>query len=162
MPKQTLTSARRRAAACALAPVLALAALTVPRPAAAALGASAASVEADQAHLAGSRRSIELASYELHEIQAATGTVVREFAVPGGPVFAVTWEGPFLPDLRQLLGASYDAYVHAVRAKRRGRGPLLIQLPDLVFESAGHPRGFHGRAYLPQLVPEAVSTEAIR
>jgi hypothetical protein len=152
---------RRRA--LTLAPALfALALFAAPRPAAAALGANADSVAADQAHLSGTLRSIGLASYELHEIQAATGTLVREFAVPGGPVFAVTWEGPFLPNLRQLLGASYDAYVHALRAKRRGRGPLLIQLPDLVFESAGHPRGFHGRAYVPQLVPDGVATEAIR
>ena len=162
MAKQTRTWAPRSVVARTLAPLLALAALAGARPAEAALGASAATVEADQAHLSGSLRSIELAGYELHEIQAATGTVVREFAVPGGPVFGVTWEGPFLPDLRQLLGASWDAYVHAVRAKRRGRGPLLIQLPDLVFESAGHPRGFHGRAFVPQLVPDGVSTEAIR
>jgi len=151
------------AVASALAPaLLTLALLTTARPATAALGASADSVASDQAHLSGTLRSIELASYELHEIQAATGTIVREFAVPGGPVFAVTWEGPFLPDLRQLLGASWDAYVHALRAKRRGRGPLLIQLPDLVFESAGHPRGFHGRAFVPQLMPEGMATEAIR
>jgi hypothetical protein len=155
--------ARRRAApavlAAALLPLLALAS---PRPAQAALGERMASISGDQAQLAGSLRTIELAGYSLHQIEAATGTLVREFASPDGVVFGIAWDGPFLPDLRQLLGASFDTYTQAVRAKRRGRGPLLIYLPELVFESAGHPRGFHGRAYLPQRLPAGFSAESIR
>jgi hypothetical protein len=77
-------------------------------------------------------------------------------------VFGVSWEGPFLPDLHLVLGASYASFVEAARVKRRGRGPLLIQLPDLVLESAGHPRGFHGRAYVPELLPVGVTAEAVR
>ena len=147
----------------ALAAALVLTALLVaPGPAHAALGASVASIASDQSRAQGSLRTLELTDYRLHEIRAATGTLIREFSAPDGSVFAVAWEGPFLPDVRQLLGKSWDAYVAAARAKRRGRGPLVVRLPDLVVESAGHPRGFHGRAFLPQLVPPGVSLEAIR
>ena len=147
----------------ALGATLACAALlAAPRPARAALGATVASVASDQARAQGTLQTRELSDYSLHEIRGATGTVIREFSSPDGSVFAVAWDGPFMPDVRQLLGKSWDAYVNAARTKRRGRGPLVVRLPDLVVESAGHPRGFHGRAFLPQLVPATVSLEAIR
>ncbi|HXK09259.1 MAG TPA: DUF2844 domain-containing protein [Vicinamibacteria bacterium] len=136
--------------------------LSAPRPARAALGDSLASIQSDQAHLQGSLRTAPMEGYLLHEIQAPTGTVVREFSSPAGAVFGVSWEGPFLPDLHRILGPSYDSYVEAARAGRRGRGPLILHLQNLVFESAGHPRGFHGRAYIPQLLPEGVPAEAVR
>jgi hypothetical protein len=112
--------------------------------------------------------------YTLHEIQTATGTLVREFASPAGAIFGVSWEGPFLPDLRQLLGSRYEAYAQAARAEQnartgpagraapRGRRPPSIRLPDLVVESSGHPRSFRGRAYVPQMLPEALRLEDLR
>jgi len=136
--------------------------LSAPRPARAALGDGLPSIQGDQVHMQGSLRTAAMPGYLRHEIQIPTGTVVREFSSPAGSVFGVSWEGPFLPDLHRILGASYDSYVLAARTKRRGRGPLLLHLPDLVFESAGHPRGFHGRAYLPKLLPEGVPAEAVR
>ena len=136
--------------------------LASPRPAKAALGETVASIARDQEGAQGSLRTLELPDYRLHEIRAATGTVIREFSAADGSVFAVAWDGPFLPDVRRLLGKSWEAYASALRAKRRGRGPLVVRLPDLVVESAGHPRGFHGRAFLPQLVPAGVSLETIR
>jgi hypothetical protein len=147
----------------ALGATLACAALlAAPPPARAALGDTVASVASDQARAQGTLQTRELPDYSLHEIRGATGTVIREFSSPDGSVFAVAWEGPFVPDVRQLLGKSWDAYANAARTKRRGHGPLVVRLPDLVVESAGHPRGFHGRAFLPQLVPATVSLEAIR
>jgi hypothetical protein len=154
----TIGDARRALAAA----VILSAALAAPRPAQAALGDNVASIAGDQARVRGSLRMLELPDYRLHEIRAASGTLIREFSSRDGSVFAVAWEGPFLPDVRQLLGTSWEAYLGALRAKRRGRGPLVVRLPDLVVESAGHPRGFHGRAFLPQLVPAGVSLEAIR
>jgi hypothetical protein len=152
-----------KAMRAALGAALACAALlATPRPARAALGDGVASVASDQARAQGTLQTRELQDYSLHEIRGATGTVIREFSSPDGSVFAVAWEGPFMPDVRRLLGRSWDAYVSALRTKRRGHGPLVVRLPDLVVESAGHPRGFHGRAFLPQLVPATVSLEAIR
>ena len=70
-------------------------------------------------------------------------------------MFAITWQGPRIPDLRQLLGSYFDEYARAVQS-RRGHGPLLIEVPGLVVQSAGHQRSFAGRAYLPQEVPSGV------
>jgi Protein of unknown function (DUF2844) len=142
--------------------LLAVVALLGARRAAAALGEDVVSIQADQLRMEGTLRTSVLPGYVAHEIQTPTGTLVRELASPAGAVFGVSWEGPFLPNLRRLLGSSFDAYATAARAARRGRGPLLLHLPGLVFESSGHPRGFRGRAYIPELVPEGVLAEAIR
>jgi uncharacterized protein DUF2844 len=157
----TSNTARRRPIPRVFA-LLAVAAVVGARPAAAALGDDVASVRADQLRIEGTLRTSAMPGYVVHEIQAPTGTLVRELASPAGAVFGVSWEGPFLPDLRRLLGSSFDAYATAARAARHGRGPLLLRLPGLVFESSGHPRGFRGRAYIPELVPEGVAAEAIR
>lgn len=133
-------------------------------PASAALGDTVDSVEIDRAHMQGSIRVIQSDAYVVNEIQAATGTVVREY-VSGGAVFAVAWQGPTIPDLRQLLGAYFDQYLQAAeaaQAQRRDRGPLLIQSPGLVFESGGHMRSFRGRAYIPAMLPRGVAAETIR
>ena len=95
-------------------------------------------------------------AYTVHELQVPYGTRVREYVSPSsGKVFAITWQGPRIPDLRQLLGSYFDEYARAVQS-RRGHGPLLIEVPGLVVQSAGHQRSFAGRAYLPQEVPSGV------
>ena len=142
--------------------LLAVLVLLAARPADAALGEDVVSVQADQLRMEGTLRTTAMSGYLVHEIQAPTGTVVRELSSPAGTVFGVSWEGPFLPDLRRLLGSSFAAYAQAARTARHGRGPLQIHLAGLVVESSGHPRGFRGRAYVPDLVPEGVAAEAIR
>src|ERR1700750_3357836 len=92
------------------------------RPAAAALGEQDSSVAADEAHFRASARVTRTSAYTLHELQSESGTVVREYASPSGTVFAVSWQGPFLPDLKQLLGAYFDDFTRAAKARRR-RGP---------------------------------------
>ena len=123
------------------------------------------SVEADRAKMQGSLRTSSSDLYTVHEIRTSTGVAVREYASPAGKVFAVAWQGPFLPDLHQLLGAYFDQYTQAAqaqRALRHGRGPLLIQQPGLVVQSAGHLRAFLGKAYLPQMLPAGLHAEDIR
>jgi hypothetical protein len=158
-----VTTSRDRSGLMRLAlALLAVTFLSAAPPAGAALGDSLASIESDQLHMKGTLRTVAMPGYLRHEIQTPTGTVVREFSSPTGTIFGVSWEGPFLPDLHQLLGASYDSYIQATRKKPLGRGPLLVHLPELVFESAGHPRSFHGRAYIPRLLPENVPADGIR
>lgn len=158
-----MTTSRERSGVTPLVlGLLAVAFLSGARPAGAALGDNLVSIQGDQLHLKGTLRTVAMPGYLQHEIQTPTGTVVKELSSPGGSVFGVSWEGPFLPDLQRILGASYDSYVQAARKKRLGRGPLLIQLPELVFESSGHPRSFRGRAYIPRLVPEGVPADRIR
>ena len=134
-------------------------------PASAALGGDAASVEADQIHLQGTRRVTAAEAYNIHEIQAATGTMVREYLSPEGKVFGVAWRGSWPPDMRQLLGSYFDQFVQAVKSQnsaRMGRRPLSIQLPGFVVQVGGHGRFFAGRAYIPDRLPSNISAEAIR
>lgn len=141
---------------------LALLALAWPASLCAELGGSVDSVTADQEQMKGTRRITKAANYSVHEIQAESGTKVREFVSPAGTVFAVAWEGPWKPDMRQLLGTRFDQYVQAIQSKRPRRGAVSIQKPDLVVESSGHMRSFTGRAYLPQMMPQNVDPAAIK
>jgi hypothetical protein len=122
-------------------------------------------VHDDQTKLQGTLKTTSSGSYEIHEIQAANGIVLREYVSPSGSVFGVAWQGRTRPDLRQVLGSYYDQFVKAVeaqRAQRRGFGPLLIQQPGLVVEMGGHMRAMMGRAFLPQSLPAGIRPEEIR
>jgi Protein of unknown function (DUF2844) len=139
--------------------------LLLPLPALASLGGDVTTVQTDQAKLQGSLRMSSNNSYTIHEIQASTGVAVKEYVSPGGKVFAVTWRGPFHPDLRQLMGAYFDQYLQAEqaqRAQRRGHGPVLIQQAGLVVQISGHMRSFVGKAYVPQMLPAGVHAEDIQ
>jgi hypothetical protein len=142
-----------------------LAILALPFSLSASLGRNATSVQEDVAKMQGTLRTSSGNSYTLHEIQTPTGVAIKEYASHVGQVFAVTWKGPFHPDLRQLLGPYYDEYVQAVRtqrAQRAGHGPILIQHAGLVVEISGHLRSFTGRAYIPQQLPASMHVEDIR
>ena len=135
----------------------------VPLPARAVLGDTAASVLTDQARMKGSLRSVDAKAYVMHEIAADSGTVVREYVSPAGVVFAVAWEGQFPPDFEQLLGPYYQQAKQATsQQERHGRGPIFVDTPGLVVQQSGHPRSFHGQAYVPQLIPEGVKASDIR
>jgi hypothetical protein len=133
-----------------------------PHLAHAALGEPESSVATDVQQLKASIKSMQLANYRVHEMQVPSGTVLREFAVPGGNVFAVTWKGPSLPNLRQALGRYFDAYATAAKAKHGGHTHLQILQDDFVLQSGGHMRAFTGRAYLPQAIPSGTSLEELR
>jgi len=134
-------------------------------PALAALGGDVASVHQDQAHMKGTLKTTKAEAYTVHEIKANGGTVVKEYASPAGKVFAVSWRGPFIPNLQQLLGTYFDQFSQAAKAQREshvGRRPLNIQQPGLVVQSGGHMRGFIGRAYAPDLVPPGTNLDALQ
>jgi len=135
-------------------------------PAFAGLGGTASSVQADQTQMVGNLKSTQTESYTVNEIQAPTGTVVREYVSPAsGKVFGVAWQGPWPPDMRTVLAGYFAQYQQAAQAQansRAGRHPLKIALPGLVVESGGHMRSFVGRAYIPGSVPQGVSAGAIR
>jgi hypothetical protein len=141
---------------------VAIMSLGLPRLAAAALGADATSVEADKLQMRGTLRTSTAGLYTVHEIQGPSGTVVREFVSPAGIVFAIAWKGPFLPDLRQALGAYFEPYRTALGAKRASHTHADIDLPELVVHSGGHQRAFIGQAYLPRLLPSGVAASDLR
>lgn len=144
--------------------VAAFAAISGALPARAELGGTIASVENDATRLKGTLRLVAAQAYTQHEIRLSAGHVIREYASPDGQVFAVAWEGPTVPDLRQLLGERYFAEFQQATAARQhyGRHPVLINTPEFVFEQIGRLRDFHGRAYLPQSLPPGADASAIQ
>jgi len=164
LSKQRISQLHCRPAILAARSVIVIMMLTLP--AFAGLGDDVSSVQADQAHLQGTLRTTQTQTYTLHEIQAPTGTIVREYVSPtSGKVFAVAWQGPWPPDMRQVLSNYFGQYQQAAQAQatsRAGRHPLMIQQSGLVVQSGGHMRSFAGRAYIPQMLPQGVSAEAIR
>jgi hypothetical protein len=143
-----------------LAVILAAAAAA---PAFAALGSDAASVLADRDQSLGTLHISTAAGYSVHEIIATrSGTTVREYLTPGGKVFGLAWRGPFMPSLQQFLGAYFAQYEQAASAPHAGHRHMNVELPGLVVHSSGRMRGFYGRAWAPDLVPQNVSTDDIK
>jgi hypothetical protein len=127
--------------------------MLAPCIAGAALGEPAASVDVDGAKLNASIKVNSRAGFKVHELALPSGTRLREYSGTDGKVFAVAWNGPAIPDLRQAFGAYFDAYLTAAKGRHGGHGPLQITAGDLVVQSGGHMRAFAGRAYLAQSVP---------
>ena len=133
----------------------------------ASLGGDNISVEADRVHMkvkhAARLTPSSTGSYTVHETTLPSGTLVRQYVSKAGVVFAVTWSGPFMPDLRQLMGPHFDTMV-ARQAKRDHASHRSIRQheSDLVIESGGHPRSFFGRAYLPGALPAGVAEKDIQ
>lgn len=137
----------------------------VPLRALAALGEDRSSVESDRRQFRSAKLTArDAGGYTTHEFYSEHGTTVREFVSPEGKVFGVAWEGPHIPDLRQLLGSHYQEFENGAAQARsqQMRGPIMLAVPGLVVESGGHMRAYSGRAYIPALLPAGVSVEAIR
>ncbi len=134
-------------------------------PAFAGLGEDAGSVDADQAQMQGARRVTQSAAYSVHEIKAPTGVTVREYVSKSGQVFGVAWQGPWPPDMRQILANNFETYRQASEAQvnsHNGRRPLVIDQHEFVMHAGGHMRSFNGRAFIPALLPNGVTPESIR
>ena len=133
-------------------------------PAWATLGQYESSVTTDQQHMRSQDRVQAFQAYKVHELTTANGAMVREYVSPQGLVFGVTWQGPFMPDMQQLLGSYATNLQTASPAQtqvRRRRG-LIVKTDDFVFVSGGHMRFWKGRAYVPSLVPGNVSVEVVQ
>ena len=127
----------------------------------AALGGDVNSVQADQAQMRAQRRVTQTAGYTIHEMQAPSGNVVREFVSPEGKVFGVAWQGQTLPNFQQVLGSYYNQFISSA-PHRRTHGPVTIQQPGFVVQSGGHMRALTGRAYVPEMIPSGVKVEEIK
>jgi len=138
--------------------VAVLIAVLLPHDASATLGQPESTVQADVelAH-ASIKSSEDRTGYRVHEIQLPSGTVMREFVAPNGNVFAVAWQGPTRPDLRQALGQYFGAFGSVARSKISDRRHVQIQQGDLVVQSGGHMRALSGRAYLQSAIPSGVN-----
>jgi len=139
-----------------------LVAASVSAPALAALGADAASVEADRVHLKGELRVTPGVSYSVHEIQMPPGIVVHEYVSAAGKVFAVTWRGPGMPDLYQLLGPYSSQVAAAAPGPHYNHRHITVETADVVVQSSAHLRTYSGRAWAPALLPPNFSLGDIK
>ena len=133
-------------------------------PARAALGHAYASVETDRAALGATIKSASAGAYTLHTLALPNHGVVKEFTRSDGTVFAVAWQGPGRPDLRQLLGEHFDTIQAdaAARVGRHMRRPLSVNRSDLVVTTGGHPGAFWGAAMIPQLQPAGFAASSVK
>lgn len=161
-PGFTRPERTQSAASIVLLASIALVMLALPFSASATLGESSTSTEADRASMKASLRMLPAVKYTVHEIQTPSGTAVREYVSSAGTVFAVAWQGPVMPNLRQTLGRYFDRYAAAASAKHAGHRHMAVRESDLVVQSNGHMRSFSGRAYLPPLLPQGVTVEEMR
>jgi hypothetical protein len=138
--------------------------LGLPLAAQSALGDAQGALEAERLQLRASAQTVPGPVYSVMELQTALGVTIREFLRADGTVFAVSWIGPFKPDLRQLLGRYFAAFENAPRADRahRSRTHSHITLPEVVVYSDGRPRAFAGLAYVPALLPTGVDPAGLK
>ena len=100
-------------------------------------------------------------AYQQQAAQLDSGATVRQFVDAQGVVFAVSWSGPFLPDLRNLLGEHFAALRQTESAGRGHSSSMSISRPDLVLVSSGHMGAFQGRAWLPAQLPAGFDPAAM-
>jgi hypothetical protein len=130
-----------------------------PQAARATLGEPESTVQTDVAQTQGSIKAMnDHEIYRVHEIQMPSGTLLREFVSAEGTVFAVAWNGPTVPNLRQALGQYFDRFVAGAKTNRTeshsDRNHLQIQQADFVMQAGGRMHAtFAGRAYLPTAIP---------
>jgi hypothetical protein len=157
-----IVGANSRRQTVARLPIIALLGLAYVLPAHATLGGTEATVITDQAQIKSTLRTVYSEKYAMHELVVPSGSRVREYVAPSGVVFGIAWQGPTMPDLRQLLGPYFSQYADAVAARRGVRGPVTIQLPGLVVQSGGRMRAFSGKAYSPESLPQGVSPDDVQ
>ncbi len=131
-------------------------------PAWAVLGEYESSVALDQQSMRGEVRAVVRQGYALHQIAAGNRAVVNEYVSPKGVVFGISWQGPTMPNLQQLLGSYFGDFQQAAQSRTRRRGPLVVKTDKVVIESGGHMRFFNGRAYVPSLLPANVTPEVVQ
>lgn len=142
--------------ALAAAGALCSAALAAP-DAHATLGGDVASIAVNEQRMGASRHVHKLASGERHDLTLASGTVVREYVSATGVVYAVTWRGPRIPDLRELLGSHFAEL--SDRDPGGGHHRMTVTRADFMVRSIGHGHSFAGRAWVPSLVPSGAHPE---
>lgn len=102
------------------------------------------------------------AVYTVSQSTLDSGTVVREYSDTAGKVFAVSWRGPTLPDLRTLLGEKFAVMNAAAGQRARaGHSQLALDQSDMVLVSSGHMRAFAGHAWIPSALPAGFDTTSI-
>ena len=107
------------------------------------VGGDVTSVQQDQAQMKSTLKTTEAEASTIHELTAPGKTMIKEYVSPEGKVFTITWSGPFIPNMQQLLGTYFDRFAQAAKAQREshlGHWPVGIQQPDSFSKTAAHAR----------------------
>jgi hypothetical protein len=99
---------------------------------------------------------VRTAQYDLHELTAPTGGVLREYVSHEGTVFAISYHGPTMPDLKAVLGSSHSRYVAAVHANHRNHHVINVVDSGVRLHIRKLARGFDVEATSPTLTPVGV------
>jgi hypothetical protein len=134
----------------------------LPQPARAALGGTADSVESDRVSMKALTRPVSTAGLRKQELQLPSGTVVTEYLGSNNLVYAVTWHGPALPNLQQIMGTYFTNLKAAAQQPAVRRRLVRVNSPDIVIESGGRTRAFSGRAWVPNMLPSGVTAADIQ
>lgn len=127
------------------------------------LSERAESVAHDHAMLRGAAlRVTPMANYQVHEITSDHGDRVREYVSPAGQVFATTWTGRAMPDLKVVLAGHYADYMANAQARRGNHHVFSMVTDRMVMRIVKLPRGVAGSARAPALMPPGVNVEEIR
>ena len=138
-------------------------ALCVAPAAWAGLGEPVESVQRDHVALRGATVKVTpRARAQVHEIATAEGATVREYVSPDGIVFATTWSGPVMPDLKVVLAGHHAEYMASAQARRGNHHVLALDTQGLVLRVVKLPRGMAGSAHVPALVPAGMDLSDIR
>ncbi len=97
----------------------------------------------------------------VYQEKLPSGTQIKEYANADGVVVAVSWSGPTLPNLKQLLGSHFEAFANRPPSLNAGHRNAEMKTEDLVVQSHGQMRSFAGRAWLPKLLPADFNAEQI-
>ncbi|MYM84325.1 DUF2844 domain-containing protein [Duganella sp. FT50W] len=102
------------------------------------------------------------AVYTVSQSTLDGGTIVREYMNANNIVFAVSWKGPTLPDLRTLLGDKFAVMTsNAAKRPKAGHSQLAVDQADVVIVSNGHMRAYAGQAWIPSALPAGFDTSTI-
>ncbi|WP_321791403.1 DUF2844 domain-containing protein [Caballeronia sp. J97] len=101
---------------------------------------------------------------QYHETTDANGIVVREYVDSSGQVYAVSWRGPAMPDIRSLLGQYFETFRQGANASTADAGlhTSRVAKGDLVVENRVRLREFSGRAWLASALPPGVTSTDIQ
>lgn len=145
--------------------VLVAVSLALTSAAHASLGNLHESVSADQSQMHADRQTAAGRMFTTERLTLENGAHVTEYVTGDNVVFAVTWHGPAMPDLHQLLGSYAQRASDGAKAFHAGRsalGPTVVKASDFVLQTGGHMRAYWGRAWLPNAMPAGVSNQDIQ
>jgi hypothetical protein len=129
----------------------------------AALGGSSANLGPQTALAKSSTLSTGMATYTVLQKELDSGTTVHEYVDASGTVFAVAWSGPFLPDLKEILGVHFETMQSQAAKRQHARhSRMAVRGADVVILSTGHMRALQGRAWVPSKLPAGFDASAAK